>query len=328
MLLRFFRSIGARMLFFIPLLGIVFWLHSFMKAPETQHQFDVYPMPLYQFVISLLPVYSIAGNILALTLVILQSFLLVRLNTRFILINNRTYLPAIFFVILTACIPDIQRLNPALFAGIFLLLSIEKILESFHRNMLAHEIFIASIFIGLGSLFYPFMPLMMLSIWIALAIIRPFNWREWVFTILGFSTPMFFMFSYYYLSNADALKLFNSFESAYEHQFNLKQPSTTSLIFMCFTLLLLLISSQYMIRAYQTMKILPRKAFNIFLWIFLNSIIIYFIVPQATLELIFLSAIPVSYLLSHYFARIRSAFWGNVFILILLILIGFIQVWG
>ena len=328
MLLRFFRSIGARMLFFIPLLGILFWLHSILQTPDIQHQFDVYPMPLYAFFVNLMPVHSIAGTILALTLVILQSFLLVRLNTRFILINNRTYLPALFFVILTACIPDVQRLNPALFSGFFLLLALEKVLESFHRNMLAHEIFMAALFLGAGAMFYPFMVLMMLSLWVALAIIRPFNWREWVFTILGFLTPVFFLFSFFYLVYSDPNKVFYSFRDAFVTQFNLRHPSMLSLIFIGFTLLMLLISSQYMIRAYQTMKILPRKAFNIFLWVFLNCVGIYLVFKPASHELIFIAAIPVSYLLSHYFARIRSMFWGNIFLLTLLVLIGLIQVLG
>lgn len=328
MLLRFFRSIGARMLFFIPLLGILLWTHSLIKAPVTQHQYDVYPMPLYAFFGSIMSSNSFAGVILALTLIVLQGFLLVRLNTRFILINNRTYLPALFFVILTACIPDVQRLNPAIFSGFFLLLALEKILESFHRNMLAHEIFIASLLIATGSLFYPFMSLMMFSLWIGVAILRPFNWREWIFTLLGFLTPMFFLFSYFYLLHSDPSKLFVSFRNAFTRDFNVRQLNIASIIFIGFILLLLLVSSQHMIRAYQSMKILPRKTFNIFLWLFLNAVLIYVFCKPASVELIFIAAIPVSYLLSHYFAMIRSAFWGNIFLLMMMALIGWIQIAG
>ena len=325
MLLRFFRSIGTPMLFFIPFMGLFFWFHDLVKVPTVPFPFDVHPMPLFTFFTQWLPANAVGGSILALSLVVIQGFLLIRLNTRFILINNRTYLPALFFIVTTACIPEIQRMNPVIFSGFFMLLAIERMLESYHRHQLAYEVFNASLFVSVGALFYPFMSLMMLSIWISLSILRSFNWREWAFTIVGFLTPLFFAFSYFYLVYSQPWKVFESFRDAIFTQIPMHKPSLGSIIFIIFSLILLLISSRHMLRAYQSMKILPRKTFNIFLWIFLNVVMIYLLFPSAGSELIFLGAIPVSFLLSHYFTILRSNFWGNSFIFCMLAILVWIQ---
>lgn len=119
MFLRFFRTTGAQVLFMILLLSILLWLPSFIHVPKVLFFFDETQMPLYKFFTNLISYNSFVAKLLTYLLILLQAFLLVRLNTRFIFINNRTYLPALFYILLTASIPAVQRLNPAIFAGFF-----------------------------------------------------------------------------------------------------------------------------------------------------------------------------------------------------------------
>ena len=321
MLLRFFRSTGSQMIIFIPFLGILLWLHPIIAIPQSSYFFDSQPMPLYQWVTRVFPFHSFLGTMLTLSFVIIQGFLLVRLNTRFIFINNRTYLPALLFVILTASVIEVQRLNPVIFSGFFLLLALERLFESFRRDRLANEIFSASFFIAIGSLFYPFVIFLLLVIWIGIAILRPFNWREWFFTILGLGTPFFFVFSYYYLVYNDASLFLSSFFDQFhvKHEYlSYRLPLITLLIYVMF---LLLLSSQFIIKSFQGKKILQRKAFTLFFWLFFNILGIYLFIPQASVELIYFLALPLSYLLANYFVLMRSLFWGNIFLLVLLGLI-------
>jgi hypothetical protein len=87
-----------------------------------------------------------------------------------------------------------------------------------------------------------------------------------------------------------------------------------------------MIASQFILKTVQSMKILPRKAFTVIFWLFINTIAVYGLVKQASVEMIFLVAIPVSYLLSNYFTFMRSRGWGNLFLLLLMILIIWVQV--
>jgi hypothetical protein len=321
MLLRFFRSTGTQMIIFISLLGIIFWLHPILHIPQVSYFFDSQPMPLYQWVTIIIPAQSFAGSLLTLSLVIIQGFLLVRLNTRFIFINNRTYLPSIFFVMLTASVVSVQRLNPVIFSGFFLLLAFERLFESFRRERLAYEIFSAAFLISVGTLFYPFLIFFMIVVWISLSILRAFNWREWLFTILGFGTPVFLVSGYYYLVHNDGHLVVDMFTNS----FTVKHTATTYglplISFFVYLLILLIFSSQFMLKSYQSKKILQRKAFTLFFWLFFNVLGLYIFIQQASVELIYLLALPLSFLFAHYFALMRSSFWGSIFLLILLLLI-------
>jgi hypothetical protein len=326
MLLRFFRSSGTQMIIFIPFLGVMLWLHSILNTPHVLFLFDSSPMPLYKFITDFLPATSAVAASITLVLVILQGFWLVRLNTRFIFINNRNYLPALFFILLCTSIPDLQRLNPVLLSGFFLLLAIEKVFESYRNNKLAYEYFVAAFYISIGSLFYPYVIFFVFFIWAALAVLKSFNWREWAFTIIGFLLPLFFTFSFYYLVHNDTLRLYHDFKASFSSNFHFTNHQMPVIAFFGFMALMVLVGSQFMIRTYAVMKILPRKAFTVIFWLFLNSIAVYLLVRSASVEMIFLVAIPLSYLFSNYFTFLKSTRWGNILLLIFLILIIWIQI--
>jgi Family of unknown function (DUF6427) len=325
-MLRFFRSSGTQMIIFVPFLGVMLWLHSILKTPHVLFLFDRSPMPLYKFITGFLPATSAVATAITLALVVLQGLWLVRLNTRFIFINNRNYLPALLFILLCTSIPDLQRLNPVLLSGFFLLLAIEKVFESYRNNKLSYEYFVAAFYISIGYLFYPYLIFFIFFIWAALAVLKPFNWREWAFTIIGFLVPVFFTFSFYYLVYNDPLRIYLDFKAAFSSNYHFSDYHISGIAFFGFMVLLVLVASQFMIRTYTGMKILPRKAFTVIFWLFVNSIAVYLLVSQASVEMIFLVAIPLSYLFSNYFTFMKSRVWGNIILLLLLILIIWIQV--
>jgi hypothetical protein len=328
MFLRFFRSTGAQIIIAIPFFGLLLWLRPILKAPDVTFLFDNHPMPLYKFVTDMIPYTSFYGTILTYILVIMQGFLLVRLNTRFIFINNRSYLPAFFFIFISACIPDLQRLNPVIFSGFFLLLALEKIFESYKAEKIAYEFFLAAFFVSIGSLFYPFLLFFLFTLWIGLGILRPFNWREWVFTILGFLIPQFFIFSFYYLVHNDPVRLFHDYTGIFEASYKFHEYNLPILTFMGYMAIISLLASQFMVRSFQSKKILPRKGFIVFLWLFINCVAVFIFIRQASVELIFIASIPLSYLLAHFFALMKSTFWGNAFLLVMILILVWIQVWG
>lgn len=325
MLLRLLRSTGAQIILLIPILAILLWLPAFAHPAEGIFLFDSYPMPSYKLISEIVHIGSFLGTTIALLLVIAQAFLLVRLNTRFNLINNRTYMPAIIFILLTASIPDLQRLNPVIFSGFFLLLGIELMFNGYQSGKVAYEFFTASFFISLGATFYPYLLFFLFIVWASLVILRPFNWREWVFSIMGFLLPWFFVFSYYYLIHNDPAHILTDLTKVFNIDYDFPQYSLLLYIFGGFAGLLILISSQLMIKEFTSKKILPRKAFLIFLWLFINCLGVYLLVDQASVELLFLAAIPLSFLFSHYFTFVKSNFWGETFVTFLILLIVLIQ---
>jgi hypothetical protein len=325
MLLRFFKSTGSHIFIIIPLIGILLWMKAFMHPSQVKFIFDTYSMPSYKLVTGIFPVTSVYGTLLTFLAVILQAFLLVRLNTQFMFINNRTYLPAFFYILLSASIPELQRLNPAVFSSFFLIIALDQLMNSYKEEKLAYKIFTASFFLSLGATFYPYLIFFMFIIWVGLILLRSFFWREWVFSILGFLTPWFFVFSYYYLFHNNPIKIITDFSDVFFCSYKFKQYSVLTYIFGGFILTLILLASQFIIKEFTGKKILTRKAFLIFLWLFINVCAVYILVAQASAELVFIGAIPVSFLLSHYFNFMRSTLWGDILFFLMIFLVVLIQ---
>lgn len=326
MFLRLFRSTGAQVIVFIPFLGALLWMHSLLNIPHSQFLFDRVSMPLYKAVVGVLPPGTMQASGFTLLLVIILSFVLSRLNTRFMILNNRSYLPAIMFVMITASYPGLQRLNPVIFAAFFLLFALDRIFKSYHRDRIAYEIFEAAFYISLGSLFYPFLIFFVFIVWVGLTVLRPFRWREWVFSILGLALPLFFMGSYYYLTLGEPLQLFYDFKAVFEAKYSFADYHVLFIIFIGFVIVMMVLGSEFMLKELQGKKIFPRKMFTVLLWLFINIMAVYVAVPQASGELLILASIPASFLLAHYLVFMESELWGNIFISVMLLLIVLIQI--
>lgn len=225
--------------------------------------------------------------------------------------------------------PDLQRLNPVIFAGFFLLLALENIFDAYRKsNKLAYEFFLAGIYLAIGSLFYSYLLFFIFILWISLAILKPFNWREWVFTILGTALPLYFCFSYFYILYDQPFRLWNDFVAVFLYPSVRVVYSVPFFVFLGLTIVLIALSSQFIAKTYTAKKNLPRKAFTIFLWLFLNSMVVFFLIKNASAGLVYLAAIPISYLFANYFALLKSEFWGNVFLVAMFVLLTAIHVIG
>ena len=62
------------------------------------------------------------------------------------------------------------------------------------------------------------------------------------------------------------------------------------------------------------------------LWIFVLTVVIYFVVPSASVELIFILFIPISYLFTHFFVSIRSPWIADILFILFLASIAAAQI--
>src|SRR6056297_2901039 len=155
MFYKLFKSYHPILVIIIPLAGISLWINSFIDAPDyTYFQFDCHQMPLYRLILSWFGNNILTTSIVSLSLIIIIGFLLVRLSTKYILLKERTYLPAFLYVVMVSGLPALQRINPAIIASLFLVFAIEKILDSYRKRGISYNYFEASFIISLGSLFY------------------------------------------------------------------------------------------------------------------------------------------------------------------------------
>jgi len=91
--------------------------------------------------------------------------------------------------------------NTVLFANFFVILLIGQLFSLYKSNFSYQSVFLSGLIVATGTLFYFPLLLVFPIIWVSLFILRPFNWREWVISVIGLLIPALFVWSYYFIIN-------------------------------------------------------------------------------------------------------------------------------
>lgn len=318
MLLKLAKSNQPVAVIIIPLLFLIIWFSPF----NNEHVFPpdiLSPMPLYQLLLNLFPPYSLLSKVIAYVLVLIIIFQINRLNTKFIFISERTFLPEVIYIVILSSFISFRDLLPVLPGVILFLVVLERILVTYKYEGLSYNIFDAGLCIGIASMFYFSMIFYIIFLWATLIIIRKFYWREWVFTLLGIIIPYFVLFSIYYLFDIKTDQIFEAIAVNLNSHFIVSYTKTQYII-LAYLILLILISSQHLLKVYPSKKILARKSFSLFLVIFLLTLLIYFIIPSSSSEMVCIAAVPLSIVISHLFVIARKSRWLEILFDILIII--------
>lgn len=307
-LLKYNTTVGYLL---IPILTVIAWWPALGADSFMKMGFDRYPMPLYDLLTGYIPEQTLTAKIVAMLLVILAGFYLIRLNNKYLFLQERTLMPAFFFIFIVSSFPELQRLHPSLIAFGFLLAATDRLFDSYKTERLSYSIFEASFLIGIGSLFYFNLVWFNILVWLALLILRPVIWREWVLSLLGLAGPwVFFLATDFFLH--DSLEWSTGLVSSYiTGQDTSYFLSLADKIWLGFLLLLIVFASRRIIHSMSGMKVLSRKIFRLFFWIFAISIASYFIIEIMNVEVVVLATFPVAFLFSHYILSKRKGFWAN-----------------
>jgi hypothetical protein len=307
-LLKIFKSNQPAAVIFMVLVGISLWLKSFAHPAAEEIFYNNHPMPLFALMQFLLGT-GFASRLVAIILLIITGFMLIQLNSKFIFIQDRTYLPLLFLLLLGGSTHTFQQLNPVIPAAIFLILALERMLDTYRVDRLSLNPFEASFLVAIASMFYGPAAFFLIMIWIAVGILRPGYWREWIYTLLGFAMPYMFLYSYYYLSG----KIFSvESRTLVDFMFLRYSPeiiSSSYRLFLFYLIVLVLISGIYMLRFYPAKKILARRTFMLLFWWFLTALGGYLFLPSVSTEMLILASIPMAYVLAHFFMYAKSRLW-------------------
>ncbi|HCY00363.1 MAG TPA: hypothetical protein DG754_09515, partial [Bacteroidales bacterium] len=96
-------------------------------------------------------------------------------------------------------------------------------------------------------------------------------------------------------------------------------------VFYSFIGLLLVISLLFLLRNLPTQKINIRKYYSLFIWMVLFSAILVLFSSFSSIEMVYLAAIPSTFIIANYFTFAKSKFWTELFFSIMLVLTIAIQ---
>lgn len=329
MLLKFFRGTGPGEVILIFLIAMGLWASAFINPHFTgSFQYDTNPMPLYRLLRMLLGENAFYGTLFSFVLILLMSFLLVNFNTSHFFISERTFLPGVIYILLTGLFPHYQPLNPVLPASVFLMLAIRRIMEAYRKSGTAFNFFDASLLIGTGSLFYANLIWFSLLAIIGIVILRTEYFKELAISIIGLITPALLTAGVYYALGKDIRPLSivltdNLFVKTGEFSF-----TALTVVGLALSGIMVLISLVHLLSQLNNKKIKARKTFTELIWTLVISFAVYFVLPSASVELIWLAAIPVSYILAHYFIFSRKKLVPEIFFAALFIIIIVMQIWN
>ena len=323
MVLRFFKGSGPGVILMIAVIFAAVWSHVFFHPAED----IVYnnPMPLFGLLEYFLRSNVLISNIVAAIICITLVFLITNFNTKFFFITERTFLPALIFILIIALLPGLQTLMPILPTTLFIMLTLRKIVDSYHKKDMAYNFFDAGIIIGTGSLFYANLIWFGALIFIGIILFRTLNIKEIAISILGLIIPFLIVFGVYYVFGYDFNEMwpivYNNFFSTPE-SLSFSKLTIATLIFIS----LIVIASLIQIVVFQNTKIKSRKTFSLLIWMTLISVAVYFLVPSASYELFWLLGIPISYFIAYYFIFSKKKIFSEVFFSVFFLLILLIQV--
>ncbi len=327
-MLRKFREITPDVIILIFFISLLVWVKAFIH-PETASflGFDTKPMPLFFLILSVTDFSPVLSVIFTYLLVLLVAFLLVNFNTSQFFMGERTFLPALLFVLFSGLIPGQQVLNPVLPAAVFLILALRRIMDAYKTQWIAYSFFDAGLLISIGSLFYAGLIWFGLIVFIGIAILRTGNIKEITISVLGLAAPWFLTGGIFYVSGLDLNEFFSTIS------YNLLQKEETFYLHdvtigvMALFAVVFIISLAGLVSAMNTKKIRSRKTFVLLIWNFVLAIALIILLKPVSYEILWLAYIPASFIISHYFVYAgRKKIIPVILFLLLFAGIGLIQI--
>ena len=312
MLLKLFKSNHPYVIFLIPLLALVLWIPTLFNLSDnlnTSHLDNT--TFVFNWLLGVISFNLKFSVVFALILVIVESYMLLRLNFKYIFIDNKTYLPSVLFVIFASTLSSYQNFYPLLVGNLFILLALDRAFLIDKSKNQFKRYFESGFFLGLGALFYPNIYPIIVIIWLTLFVLRTFNWREWFSSTLGLFAPFTL-----YLA---ALFLTDNLEGVYEKLaavlFQQASPLSFSIysqIALGFIGLIVLIAIILHIRPVVGKKINTRKYHTLFFWFAVYVLALFFFNPSMGYELAITLAIPISIICSIFLTDIKTKWISEV----------------
>lgn len=262
--------------------------------------------------------------LLTLILTLLQAFLLNRVVNHFNFLGKPNFLTALLFMTLVSLFLPFLVLSPTLICNFITIWMISKLFAIYKQADVKGLMFDLGMIVAIGSLIYfPFI-VMLILLWIALIIFRPFIWREWVTPLLGFSVIYFLLgVVYYWLGRFEEFRtIFSPFTNPLPntlhvdyHDYLVVVPIVIALLFFFAVL-----RDQYFRSVVHI-----RKSFQLLFYMLLLIVGSFYLNEKIDINHFLLCAPPLAIYLAYYFSFAKSKWLFESLYLVIIITIIYFQ---
>lgn len=316
MLIRTVRAHQPVSLLLIPLLGVLLWLPGFLHPSPPAEM--VY-MPLYAPVDAFLrlnPAFSVVAGFL---LSISGAFLLNYVIYQHQVLTKKSWLPALLYIVLSACTPGLLWLHPQVIAGPFLLGMLHLLLGTYRADKAFGAVFKAGFLLGIAALFYlPALVFLLFAI-IVLILLRPFIWREWIIFIIGVTIPWLYAGAWFFWTGAiDEITQRVLIAPIVHRDFFLKLPYEYYAL-TAVTGFLLMVAIGRFVAGAGTSTLKTKKGVSVMVWFLVFSLLAIAPAQNYAVAGFIFALYPVSLFISNYFLLARRTWIAEtIFIMLLL----------
>ncbi len=203
---RFFQSNNPGVVVFYWIYLILFRLFFFFSSYHSDFVFQPNE-PLSHFLFGLLPIVPLKLEITSLFLSALLTFIQAILINGIVNENKMTskknYLAGLLFIIYSSFFQQTLMLSPASLAFTFIILSVGAIFRLSKKEKAYSDVFDVGFLAAVACLFYFPAVIFIFFAYIAMGSVRSFSYREWTAVLLGFISPLFLTFTYYYFTDTE-----------------------------------------------------------------------------------------------------------------------------
>ncbi|MDB5025515.1 MAG: beta-carotene 15,15-monooxygenase [Mucilaginibacter sp.] len=261
---------------------------------------------------------------LASALVFIQAILINYLVNHYNLLGKSTFLPALMYITVSGLFIPFLMLSPPLVCNFLVIWMLFKLFNLYKGDEAKSISYDLGMIVAIGTMIYlPFI-YMLLVIWIALIIFRPFDWREWIACMIGFITIFFFLAVFYYLNDklGQFFDIWLPLATKFSVHININYynylvliPVIIILVFCFFTL------QQNFFKSY----VQTRKSFQLLFFVFLIALFSFYIRTEFHLDHFLLCAVPAAVFFAYYFLYARTRWFYETLYIILLASIIYFQ---
>jgi hypothetical protein len=164
------------------------WLFKFVFMPTSIEAYETIGLLSLNLGQTLFLKYLSA--FLAFVTFYLFALLLIKINSDLLFVENAYQSPGFFFVMLSGFFINSQQINPLIFAGMLIFISVAIQMNGHNKYIALSNAFNSGFVFAIAVLIYPktivFAPLIIISLFI----VKPVNWRELMVILMGFLSPL------------------------------------------------------------------------------------------------------------------------------------------
>lgn len=227
------------------------------------------------------------------------------LCSKYKLIAQTNFLPALSYILISSVFTAWFFLSPAMLCNFVLLILIDQIFSVYKKEKAADIIFNIGFTLGTAFLFYQQAVVFLFFIFIALIILRPFYLREWILMFTGTFVLVFLCGVYFYWNDELPIFLKNFSVHVYLPSLPAEERRTEYILKASFFALIFLISIFKINEQFRKAVVQTRNYFTTFIWFFISGLPIVFLGPQFDLQSFFWLVIPLSFGLCFWFTEVR-----------------------